>query len=186
MILIENCIVSDDIITEKFCCDLESCKGACCVLGDAGAPLTEEEIETIDIVFDTIKPLMTEKGLKAVEQTGTFDIDIEGEYMTPLVESKECAYCFFDSDNIAKCVFEKAYFDGLISFRKPISCHLYPIRISKLNTYEAVNYHEWDVCKSARKLGVEKQIRVLDFLKEPLEKRYGKELYQALKMINIK
>ncbi len=126
---------------------------------------------------------MTSKGIKAINEIGTFDIDTDGEYVTPLVDNKECAYVVFDSKNIAQCAIEKAYIAGAINYRKPISCHLYPIRITKQHTYEAVNYHRWNVCKDAVLNGMKLKVALLDFLKEPLEMKYGKKWFEQLKDI---
>lgn len=180
MIVIDDCIVSDDIIQEKFCCNLEKCKGICCVLGDAGAPLSDEELSILDDIIGDIKPYISKAGLKAIAKSGCYEVDSDGEYVTPLIDGKECAYVVFDSKGIAQCAIEKAYLNGIIDFRKPLSCHLYPIRITKNKTFEAVNYHQWEVCKDARHLGMKLNMTVLDFLKEPLIRTYGEEWYKAL------
>lgn len=180
MIANKNVIISDDIITEKFVCDLQKCKGACCVEGDAGAPLEIEELAIIESVFDRVKKYMNEKGITAVEKEGMYVVDSEGDYTTPCVDgNKECAYVIFEN-GITQCAFEKAYNDGTIDFKKPISCHLYPIRITKYKDYDALNYDRWTICASACLLGVELKIPVYVFLKDALIRKYGSEWYQAL------
>jgi len=183
MIVIDDSIISDDIIKEKFCCDIKKCKGICCILGDAGAPLTDEEVNILEDIYDDIAPYLRPKAIKAIERTGMYEVDTDGEYVTTLVDGKECAYVIFDSGGIAKCAIEKAYLEGKINFRKPISCHLYPIRITKHKNYEAVNYHKWEVCHDARGLGLKEHIYLLDFLKEPLERKYGSQWFGALKTL---
>ncbi len=186
MIVIDDCVISDDIINEKFCCHLDKCKGICCVLGDAGAPLLAEELDILDDIFLDVKPYLRDDGVKAISTIGTYDIDTDGEYVTPLIRGKECAYAIFDEKEIARCAIEKAYTDGKINFRKPLSCHLYPIRITPHKSFNAVNYHRWDVCKDARALGLQKHISLLEFLEEPLVRKYGKEWYKALCMLKHK
>jgi len=180
MIQIENTLVSDDIATCFFCCDLPACKGACCVEGDAGAPLDEEEISVLEDIIHKIKPYMTADGIKVVEEYGVFDYDLSGNFCTPLVNDKECVFTVFDDRHIAHCAIEQAYNDKKITFRKPISCHLYPIRISKYSTFEAVNYHKWHICSCAVLSGEKTGIRLYHFLKDPLIRNYGRKWYNEL------
>lgn len=181
MIIIENTLVSDVIVEKKFCCDLEKCKGACCVEGDAGAPLEENEPPILEELYPYYKEYLTPEGIKAIKKHGFFVIDEDKEFLTPMVKrDKYCAYVYFDRD-IAKCAIEKAYNEGKIKFRKPISCHLYPIRIKEMKDIDAVNYHEWHICKAACELGEKKNISVIRFLEEPLKRKYGEEWYEALK-----
>lgn len=184
MLAIENTLVSEEIFDKKFVCDLNACKGACCIQGESGAPLEEEETKILDEIYEKVKPYMVEKGIKAVAKQGTSVIDSDGDYVTPLVgKDKECAYVFFDGEGIAKCAIEQAWLDKMIGWQKPISCHLYPIRISKLKMHEAVNYHKWNVCKPACACGEKLQVPVFRFLKAPLIRKFGKEWYKALEKI---
>lgn len=181
MIAIDNTLVSEDILEKKFVCDLNACKGACCVAGDSGAPLDKEELEKLDGVLDAVKPYMTKKGLKAVEKSGTYVVDGDGDYTTTLVApGEECAFVYFDEQNIAKCAIEKAYLEKKIDWQKPISCHLYPIRIKKTKTYDAVNYDRWSVCKPACTCGEKLNVPVYKFLKTPLIRKYGNSWYKQL------
>lgn len=182
MIEIGNCIISRDIIEKKFICNLEKCKGACCILGDSGAPLDDEELKTIDRAYPKIKHYLRQISVDTIEKHGTYVVDYDNEYVTPLVNQKECAYVIFDGET-AKCVFEKAYNDGIIEFRKPISCHLYPIRIQKLKYYDAVNYDRWDICDPAREYGEDKNTPIFKFLQVPLIRKFGKKWYNELKLI---
>lgn len=183
MIVIDNTIVSEDILEKKFVCDLTSCKGACCVEGDSGAPLEETETGLLDDIYEDVKPFMTKEGIEAVEKQGKFIVDQDGDYVTPLVEGKQCAYVFYQ-DGSTKCAIEKAHSEGLTDFKKPISCHLYPIRITKHSSYDAVNYHRWEICKPACSCGTKLNVKVYQFLKEPLIRKYGFKWYEELKEID--
>jgi hypothetical protein len=181
MIAIQNTLISEDLLEKKFVCDLNACKGECCVAGDSGAPLDEEELELLESVVENVKPYMTKKGIKAIEKKGAWVKDSDGDYTTTLVsEGAECAFVFFDEQKIAKCAIEQAYRDGKIKWQKPISCHLYPIRITKHKNYDAVNYHKWNICKPACECGAKLNVPVFQFLKEPLIKKYGKEWFNEL------
>lgn len=186
MVIIDNIFISDDIFKQHFVCDFSCCKGICCVEGDAGAPLEEEEIAIIEDYLDEIKPFMTKESIDIVKQGGVFDYDVEGVLVTPLVNDKECVFVYYEND-IAQCAIEKAYREGKIDFQKPISCHLYPVRLTKHNCYERLNYHQWEVCRSARMNGKRLQISVYDFLKTPLARRYGDEwINKVEKIINAR
>lgn len=178
--IIGHVLVSDDIIERNFVCDLSKCKGACCVEGDAGAPMEEFEIGELEGSIEEIKPLLTEEGAKEIEKTGVFDYDSNGGYVTPLVNGGECAFTIFDKNGIASCGIEKAYDEGRINFRKPVSCHLYPVRISKNIHHEAMNYHRWSICNPACALGEELRVPVYKFVKEALIRNYGQEWYDEL------
>ncbi|MCL2510662.1 MAG: DUF3109 family protein [Bacteroidales bacterium] len=186
--IFNDTIISDNLFEEKFCCDLTLCKGACCIEGDAGAPLSEMEIALLEDVIDAVKPYMTAKGKEVVEKNGVFDFDIEGCFATPLVDEKECAFLYVDDDGTARCAIEKAHATGSLkglsdddTFNKPISCHLYPIRlVTKANGFIELKYHKWDVCYYARKKGKEQKISVFEFLKDPLIRRFGKEWYETV------
>ena len=179
MIKIGNTVVSDQLIEFKFICNLDKCKGACCVAGDAGAPLEEEEISLLEDFKDVILPFMTEGGQKAVLEIGVFDYDVFGEFVTPLVNGVECAFTNFER-GVAYCAIERAYEEGIIQFQKPVSCHLYPVRITKYEHFTAVNYHKWQICKSALKLGKKEGVPLYVFLKEPLIRKFGVAWYENL------
>ncbi len=180
MIIIDNTLISDEIYTECFACDIPKCKGACCVEGDWGAPLTSDEIEILKETYSLFKCFMRPEGIKAVSVHGLFCKDDEGELTTPLIDKNECAYMFFDSKKTAKCAIETAYNKGLIKFQKPISCHLYPIRITEYSNYDAVNYHNWHICDCAVKKGKANNKKIYEFLKEPLIRKYGESWYNKL------
>ncbi|HRG60150.1 MAG TPA: DUF3109 family protein [Bacteroidia bacterium] len=181
MIAIEDTLVSDDIVRKKFVCNLNACKGECCVAGDSGAPLEKSEILILKEIYPKIKSYIPSEGIAAIEQLGLNVVDEDGDDVTPLVDgNKHCAFVYFDEQQVAKCSIEKAYNDGVVEFKKPISCHLYPIRITQYKTYTAVNYHKWEVCNDACILGRELKVPVYQFLKEPLIRRFGNDWYEAL------
>ena len=181
MIAIDKTLISEDLLDKKFVCDLNACKGACCVAGDSGAPLDKEELPILKSVLEKVKPYMVKKGIKAIEKHGAYVVDGDGDYTTTLVSAgAECAFVFFDENKIAKCAIEQAYYDGKIEWKKPISCHLYPVRITKHKTYDAVNYDKWDVCKPACSCGEKLNVPVYKFLKEPLIRKYGTEWFKEL------
>lgn len=180
MIIVENTIVSDEFKKACFVCDLSKCKGACCVEGDAGAPLDEEEITLLEDSLDHIIPYMRQEGVDEVKKNGVFDYDATSQYVTPLINGQECAFVIFSEEGIAMCAIEKAWKEGKTGFRKPISCHLYPIRLSKYNDFEAVNYHQWHICEPARKKGKEINLPVYMFLKEAIIRKYGEKYYMEL------
>jgi hypothetical protein len=173
MKLIENVMVSDDIQDTYFVCKLSACCGDCCVEGDAGAPLEEEEISILEDDIDEIKPYMTEEGRLVIELMGVFDYDADSSYVTPLVNDRECAFVYRE-DNINFCAIEKAWIEKKISFQKPISCHLYPVRLKKIGDSMAVNYDKWSICKPALMNGKELGIPLYKFLKEPLTRKFGR------------
>lgn len=179
MIEIEGKIVSRDVFDKQFVCDLNACKGACCVLGDSGAPLEEEEAGILEDIFDDIKPFLREEGIRAIEEQGKWEIDDDGDLVTPLVDGKECVYTIFEN-GIAGCGIEKAFRAGKTDFRKPVSCHLYPVRIRKYRDFEAVNYDRWDICQPACTCGEKLQVPVFRFLKDALTRKYGEEWYAML------
>ena len=180
MIQIDDKLISEDLFSEEFVCNLAKCKGICCVEGDAGAPLDEDETKILDEIYPKIKPYLRPEGIQAIEEQGTYTLDFEGDLVTPLVNNAECAYVIFDEKGYTKCAIEKAYEDGVIDWQKPISCHLYPIRITEYSNFSAINYHEWDICSDACTLGKELGVKVYQFLKKPLIRKYGDEFYQTL------
>lgn len=180
MIKVGDVLVSEDIRTKEFVCNLEKCKGACCVEGDYGAPLEEDELEILKKIYPRIKPYLTKEGIKAIEEQGAYVLDPDGEYSTPTIGGKECAYARYDDKGILKCGIEDAYKDGKVEFRKPISCHLYPIRITKKKDFEAVNYHKWSICSPACAFGKELKVPLYKFLKDSLIRKYGQAWYNEL------
>ncbi len=180
MILIDDTCISDDIAEKFFVCNLEKCKGACCIEGDLGAPLEESELPVLEEIYETVKPYLTPKGIKAIEKQGKYIQDWEGDYSTPTINDKECAYAFYDESKTLKCGIEQAYLDGKVDFKKPISCHLYPIRITKYEEFHALNYDRWSICSDACSLGEHLGVEVYKFLKEPLIRAYGEEWYDKL------
>ncbi len=179
MLQIGDAIVSFDVIEKKFICDISKCHGACCIEGDSGAPLEEDEKQILEDIYPKIKPYLTPKGIEEIERQGTSVIDFDGDLVTPIINKRECVYTIFE-DGIALCGIEKAYRDGIIDYMKPISCQLYPIRIDKYPEFEAVNYNKWKICKAARELGHKVGTPVYVFLKEPLIRKYGEEWYNEL------
>lgn len=180
MIKVGDVLVSDDVKEVEFVCNLEKCKGACCVEGELGAPLEDHELPIMEAIQEEIRPYITREGLKAIKRFGPYLLDEDGDYSTPTIQGRECAYANYDEKGILKCGIEQAYLDGKTKFRKPISCHLYPIRITKKKDFEAVNYHKWSVCSAACALGKALGVPVYKFLKEPLIRRYGKAWYKEL------
>ncbi len=182
IIQIGDCLISSDILTEYFACDYPKCKGACCVIGDSGAPLEEDEAGAIEKNYGIFSPLMSPEGREAVSQKGFFEIDVDGDMVTPLVGAGgECAYCHFDGQGQCFCSMERLWSRGRGDFRKPVSCWLYPIRVTVLgNGLRALNLHRWDLCKDAFARGRAEKIHVYEFLKEPLTSCFGEDFYAAL------
>lgn len=179
MLQIDRTLISLDLITARFTCDLKACKGACCVTGDSGAPLGKGEAEKLDAIYPSLKPFLREESIRAIEEQGTSVIDFEGDQVTPLIDGKECAYTLFEN-GIARCAIETAYSKGAIDFRKPISCYLYPVRIKKYKNFDAVNYDQWDICKPAISLGNKLQTPVYRFAEKPLVHHFGQEWFNLL------
>ncbi len=181
MIAIDDVLLSDDVIEANFVCHLEKCKGGCCVEGDCGAPLTEEEAKIIAEVLPIVKQFLPEQFIKEIELQGTHVMDPEHGYVTPTINGGICVYGFYDEEGIVKCGIEQAYLQGLISFKKPISCHLYPLRVTSVEGFEAVNYEpRKQLCRPACKLGNKLKVPVYEFLKEPIIRKYGEEFYNTL------
>jgi hypothetical protein len=186
MIAIDNVLISDDVIEAKFVCDLHKCKGGCCEDGDSGAPLEKEEKKLLQENFDVIKPYLTKEGLREIERQGQFVYDREFGWVTPTVDGAICAYGYRDQQGIIKCAIEQACNDGKTSWKKPISCHLYPIKISKRKEYTNVNYEPRDVlCKPACALGKKLKLPVYQFLKEAIVRKFGGEFYTTLHQIAV-
>ncbi len=180
MIVINKTVISDDIVDNYFLCDLNKCKGGCCVEGDLGAPLEIDEIPILEEVYDQIKPYLSNESIKAIEEQGLYIFDEDGEYSTPTLNGKECAYAIYDEKGILKCGIEKAYTERKSTFRKPISCHLYPIRVTKYDNYHALNYDRWEICLPACELGRKTKLPLYKFLKDPLITKFGKAWYDKL------
>lgn len=182
MFLINGKLVSDEIFEEKFVCDLSACKGACCVEGDYGAPLEKEETEILDQIQEKLRPFLSETGIKALDENGAYTTQSNVGFTTTLVNGRECAYMTVNENGIAQCGIETAWKAGATDFRKPISCHLYPIRVKKNEVvdFEALNYDRWNICKAACTLGAKLKVPVYKFLKEPLIRKYGESFYEAL------
>lgn len=186
MIAIDNVLVSDQVVEAQFVCDLVKCKGGCCEDGDAGAPLEKGELEIINDIFETIKPYLTKEGLRWIEKHGRYLYDREFGWVTPTIEGKMCVYGFRDESGIIKCAIEQAYRDGKTAFKKPISCHLYPITTTegKKGEYDRVNYEPREkLCKPACAFGKKLKVPVFEFLKEPLVRKYGESFYEALQKV---
>ena len=183
MIVIDNKLVSDEIIEEQFVCDLNKCKGGCCVDGDAGAPLNKEELVHLNEVYDAVLPYLDEENKKELQKQGRYVFDEEFGWVTPTINSKVCVYGITDPNGIVKCGIEQAYNDGKVNWKKPISCHLFPIRVqlSKNKVTEYVNYEpREDLCSAGCKLGEKLKVPVYVFLKEALVRKYGAEFYETL------
>ncbi|MDD7558334.1 MAG: DUF3109 family protein [Porphyromonas somerae] len=183
MIIVGDIIVSSEVLETFFCCDLEACHGACCIEGESGAPIEREEVEMICNAFPNVQRLLPEKHLKYIEEHGLMYEDADGDLVTQIIDGEQCVFTCLEKDNSVRCAFEKCYTEGIDrSFYKPISCHLYPIRVSQLRDgKKALNYSRWvPICEPARELGRKLNLRVYQFLKEPLIRAYGKEWYEQL------
>jgi hypothetical protein len=184
MVIIQDKLISDDVFEKQFICNLKACKGACCWEGDYGAPLEDAELEILDQIYDLVKPFLNKKGQAAIEEKGKYVYyEEEGaqEYGTTLLDNGACAYMTFEKGS-AKCGIEAAYNAGVIDFKKPISCHLYPIRVESNPdaNFEALNYDEWDICAAACELGKKEEVPVYQFLKEPIIRKYGEAFYDEM------
>ncbi|GIV42803.1 MAG: hypothetical protein KatS3mg034_2113 [Vicingaceae bacterium] len=179
MIAIDNVLIDEDVLDSAFACELTSCKGACCIEGESGAPLDPNEIGLLEENIHKIFDFITEEGRKTIENKGVYEKDADGEYVTPLINKGPCAYVTYEN-GIALCGIEKAFQKGAISFQKPISCHLYPVRIQKLSYGERLRYHRWSICSQACIKGRKENIKIYQFVKPALLRRYGKEWYEKL------
>ncbi len=184
MIIIDHVLVSDQVVEEQFVCDLTKCKGGCCEDGDAGAPLENKEKEYVKDFFEIVKPYMTKEGIKEIKQVGPYLFDREFGWVTPTIEGKICAYGYKDKEGIIKCAFEQAYNDGKIPWKKPISCHLFPIKLSKSKSDPGIEYLNYepreDLCKAACSLGKKLKVPAYVFLKESIIRKYGETFYETL------
>ena len=180
MLQIGTALVSLDLIERFFCCDLSKCLGECCIEGDAGAPINEEEYDTLKKILPEIWDDLLPKAQEVIKQQGVAYVDEEDDLVTSIVDGKNCVFTCYGDNGMCYCAIEKAYREGRVDFYKPISCHLYPVRIDEYKDFSAVNYHRWKICKAAEVLGRKNNIRVYQFLKEPLTRRFGKEWYDEL------
>ncbi len=178
MLQIGKTIISLDVIQKDFCCDLNKCKGACCVDGDSGAPLTPEEAILIEEMYPDYEEYLSDLNKAEIEKQGFSVIDGDGDLVTPIVGNNECVFTFTDEAGITKCAIEKAYFEKHTAFRKPVSCHLFPIRITEYKRFDAVNYQELDICRPGRICGKRNGMPLWKYLKEPLIRKYGEEWYK--------
>lgn len=180
MLQIDNTLVSLDLAERFFCCDLNSCLGECCIEGDAGAPITEDERREIErilpVIWDDLLPAAQEE----IKRSGVAYIDEEGDLVTSIVDGRNCVFTTYGKGGMCHCAIEKASREGKIDFLKPISCHLYPLRLTEYPTFTAVNYHRWKICKCAEILGRSKGLRLYKFLEGPLVRRFGREWYDEL------
>ena len=177
-------IVSEEILERDFVCNLSACKGNCCIDGDAGAPLSAEETKIMEEIYPKVKPYLRPEGIAAIEAQGTWVKGEDGDFETTLIEGKDCAYVIFDGAT-ALCGIEQAYNEGIVSWKKPVSCHLYPIRVKDFTEFTAVNYDKWDICNDACTLGKELQVPVYKFVKEALVRRFGEDWYLELEKVAV-
>ena len=175
-------VVSEEILDEAFVCDLNACKGACCVAGSSGAPVEDDERKILDEIFPKVKPYLRPEGVAAIESQGTYVKGEDGEWETPLVDNKECAYVVFDGET-ALCGIEAAAREGAVDWTKPVSCHLYPIRVRHYTALTAVNYHRWHICDAACSLGQQLQVPIYVFVKEALVRKFGESWYAELEEV---
>ncbi|MBP5364371.1 MAG: DUF3109 family protein [Bacteroidales bacterium] len=183
MVQIDDKIVSIDLFRRKYCCDLSRCKGECCVEGDSGAPLDDDETVVLEEIYPVVEPMLTPEARKVIAKHGKWVTDQDGDKVTPIINGRECVYALREPDGTWKCAIEKAFYEGKISFKKPISCHLYPIRIAHYKSFDALNFHEWFVCKPAFELGQKTGTPVFKFLKEPIIRKFGEDFYRQMEEI---
>jgi hypothetical protein len=184
MIAIDNILVSDDVVREQFVCDLVKCKGGCCEDGDAGAPLEKSELDELNAAYEIVKPYLTPAGIKEIESRGRYQYDREFGWVTPTIDGKMCAYGYRDEKGIIKCGIEQAYYDGKIAWKKPISCHLYPIKTGKTKSGEVVNYEpRASMCRPGCIQGKKLKVPVYVFLKEAIIRKFGESFYDVLEKI---
>ena len=182
MFQIGKAIVSQELLNNEFVCNLSACQGACCIKGEAGAPLEETETKILAEIYPIVKPFLRPEATKSIEEQGTHVVGEDGGLETPLLNGAECVYVIFNGKT-AFCGIEQAYNQGQINWKKPISCHLYPVRINPYQSFEAVNYHQWHICSPACELGQELQVPVYKFVKEALIRKYGADWYQELELV---
>lgn len=182
MIQIDDVVVSFDVLKENFICDLSACKGECCIEGDAGAPVEQDEVKELEEVLPIVWDQLSEQAKEVINRQGVVYTDCDGDLVTSIVNGKDCVFTCYDEKGNCFCAIEKAYREGKTKFYKPISCHLYPIRVGNFGPYKALNYHRWNVCKAATILGQKNNTKVYQFLKEPLVRKFGQEWYDELEI----
>ena len=180
MVEIGNTVVSFDLFEQQFCCDLGICRGACCIEGDAGAPLELDEVDQLEEALPAVWNDLSDASKAIIDAQGVAYVDADGDMVTSIVNGRECVFTYTDENGVCKCAVEKAYREGKIDFYKPVSCHLYPVRLQKYKEFTAVNIHKWSVCECARSLGKINNVPVYKFLKEPLIRKYGEKWYNDL------
>lgn len=180
MLQIQDTVVSLDLLERFFCCDIERCKGQCCIDGDAGAPITEAERARLEEVLPVIKDDLLPAARRVIDEQGVAYVDEEGDLVTSIVDGGNCVFTCYDDNGVCLCAIEKAWREGRVDFMKPVSCHLYPVRVKEYPTFTAVNYHRWNICKCAEVLGRKQGLRAYEFLKGPLTRRFGQEWYDEL------
>ncbi|MDT0606064.1 DUF3109 family protein [Croceitalea rosinachiae] len=185
MFQIDNTLISEELLENDFVCNLNTCKGACCVDGESGAPLEDNETEILVDIFAKVKPFLRPEGIAAIEEQGAFIKGEDGEWETPLVNKSECAYVIFSREGAAKCGLEEAYNRGATSWKKPVSCHLYPVRVREYTEFTAVNYHKWEICDPACSLGSELKVPIYKFVKEALIRKFGANWYKELEKVAL-
>ncbi len=186
MIEIDGKIINTEIFRRKFICDISQCKGTCCYDGDSGAPLEDDELDKLSDAFPAFEPYLSDEERNEINRQGLWVTDPDGDIVTPIIRGCECVFSNHEEDGTWTCAIEKAFLDGKTSFRKPISCFLYPIRVTKFNRgEEALNFHEWSVCKPALELGEKHGTPVYRFLREPLIAKYGEDFFKALEEVEV-
>lgn len=180
MLQIQNTLVSLDVVEQFFICNLDHCLGECCIEGDAGAPITEDEYKTLKQILPEVWDYILPQAQELIKEKGVAYLDPDGDLVTQIVNDKNCVFSCYDKKGMCQCAIEKAFREGRIDFYKPISCHLYPLRLTEYPTFTAVNYHQWKICKAAEILGKQQGVRIYQFLKEPLIRRFGLEWYDEL------
>ncbi len=183
MFQLDKTIISEEVLEREFVCNLSACKGACCVNGDAGAPLENEELPILEEILPILKKYLRKEGLEAIKKQGPFTTNELGEHETTLIDGADCAYVIYDEKKVALCGIEEAYNQGEITFKKPLSCHLYPIRIKQYSEFAAVNYDRWEICDDACSLGKELSVPVFKFVKQALVRKFGEQWYKDLEKV---
>jgi hypothetical protein len=179
MIILNDILIDEDLFLQKFVCDLKTCKGECCVEGDSGAPLLEKELYKLEEFYPQAKEYLSEENQKAIKKQGFGVIDSDGDLGTPLVNNAECAFATH-KDGIVMCAYERAFLEGKTTWRKPVSCYLYPIRMSKAGPFRVMKFHRWSICECAMKYGTELGVPAYKFLKEPIISEFGEDFYNQL------